>query len=138
MIQIESEGQDIIKTNFWNTEWNKKGAVACSLNAGALRLLIPDRNQGFIREMQTAKAVIVSKGKCRGRTAYEFLFDDGTSTPFSLLIGDNQMVLQIADHEHGKPIRVTAWTRGVKKQFDMEGRFRVVRSLPCLRAWGDE
>lgn len=144
MIQIENEGAEILSTNYWASPLNNEGTIVCSLNAGALRLLIPDVHRDMIFEMLTGKEVIVSKGKVtakgrgRGRTGYEFLFEDRTDTPFVLTIGENQMVpFQVANTENGKPILVSGWTRGPKKEFEMWGRFRVVKRLPCLAPWGE-
>lgn len=136
MISIENQGAEIAKTNYWDSEWAKKQVMACSFNAGTFRLLLPDRMRRDVKEMKTGKELIISKGLYRGQTAYEFLFDDHSETPYNLIIGANQMVsLQLADNEHGRAVMFSAWTRGVKKVFEVPARFRVVEELPCLKAW---
>lgn len=139
MITIENDGPEIRATNYWDTPLNTKGAVVGSLNAGALRLLIPDCHKDYIREMRTGKEVIVSKAPYRGRMSYEFLFEDYTDSPFSLIIEENQMVpVGILDSEDGKAITVSVWSRGLKKEMELPGRFRVVTVLPCLLPWGED
>jgi hypothetical protein len=138
MIEVQNDGPNIVKTNYWLSEWNKKGIMACSLNAGDFRILLPDSMKNQVPEMKTGKEIIISKGIYRGRKAYEILFDDHTSDPYCLHMGDNQMVsLQVADSEQGKSLMVSVWVRGPKKVLDMPARFRVVDNLPYLKPWGE-
>lgn len=134
MITIGNDGQNIKATNYWDHPLNARGVVVCSLNAGALRLLIPDSLcEEYLAEMRTGKEVIVSKAPYRGRMSYEILFEDRTESPFHLIIGENQMVpFEISDTEDGKEVVVSAWSRGLKKELELPGRFRVVTILPCL------
>lgn len=137
MITIENDNSEIISSNYWLTEWAKKGIMAASLNAGTFRVLLPDSMKDMVIEMKTGKEIIISKGQYQGRIAYEILFDDHTKSPFSLIIGDNQIFsLQVADSEQGKALMVAVWMKGPKKVFEMPARFRVVDKLPCLKAWG--
>ena len=115
---------------------NNRGLVAISMNAGAFRILLPDSMVDQVVDMQTARDIVVSKGKCQGKQAYEILFDDHTDTPYSLLLDARQFAsLQPADSEHGKEVRISVWVRGSQRVLDMPARFRVVPRLPCLRPW---
>lgn len=137
MITIENDNSEIISSNYWRSEWGKQGIMAGSLNSGTFRILIPDNMKNILREMKTGKEVIISKGKYQGRIAYEILFDDHTENPFSMIIGDNQLVSpQIANSEHEKSLMFAVWMKGPKKVFEMPARFRVVDKLPCLKLWG--
>ena len=84
MITIENEGCEIIRTNYWLSEWNRNGIMAASLNAGDFRLLIPDNMKTQIQEMKTGKEIIISKGIYKGRKAYEIMFDDHSSEPYCI------------------------------------------------------
>jgi len=136
MIYIENDGQAIAGTDYWESEWSARGLAMISMNAGAFRILVPDSMAPQVADMQTAREVIISKGRYQGKQAYEILFDDHTDTPYSLLLDARQFAsLQPADSEHGKEVRISVWVRGPQRVLDMPARFRVVRRLPCLRPW---
>ena len=135
---IKNSDQDILSTNFWESEWNRAGVFACSINAGAFRLLVPDPRRADIKEMQTGKEIIISKGTLLGRPGYEFLFDDHTDDPYSIQLGQTQFIGFIpADTEHGKVTMFSAWVRGPTKVLEMPARFRVVKKLPYLKPWSE-
>ncbi|MGB3988437.1 MAG: hypothetical protein WBK67_01960 [Minisyncoccales bacterium] len=139
MIAIENAGPRIVSSTYWDSELNARGVIVCSLNAGAFRLLLPDSLASEVPEMSTGKEVIVSKGAYRGQKGYEFLFDDHSESPYSILIGWNQMVtFHPADREHGKAIQVSVWIRGSKEMLNLPGWFRVVQQLPCLKPWAGQ
>lgn len=142
LIMIENDGQDILATNYWTSEENYRGVFLASISAGAVRLLVPYIYSPLVPEMRTGTEVVISKGTYLGETAYEFLFDDHTDDPFHLLLSAHQMVPGgIVDTEHGRDdIIVSVWVsdrQAPKKVLELPGRFRVVETLPCLRAWGE-
>jgi hypothetical protein len=137
-LRIANDNQDIISSNFWESGWNGAGIFACSINAGAFRLLVPDPRRADINEMQTGEEIIISKGTLLGRLGYEFLFDDHTDDPYSIHLGENQFIGVIpANTEHGKAVMCSAWVRGPEKVLEMPARFRVVKKLPYLKPWGE-
>lgn len=143
-LRIENDGPDIVETNYWKTEWADRGIIALSLNARTFRILLPDSMAGQVADMRTGKTIIISKGtiskgKHRGKLGYEVLFDDGTDSPYSLLLDGQQMVSpHPADSEHGREVQVSVWTRGPRRVLDAPARFRVVSRLPCLQPWAQE
>ncbi len=60
---IDNKGQDIVSTNYFESEHASKGKVYMSVNAGAFRLLLPDSQMQLLEEMATGKEVIISMGK---------------------------------------------------------------------------
>jgi hypothetical protein len=136
MIQIENDGPDIVSSNYWESEWNKRGVMACSFNAGFFRLMLPDSMHDQIPEMMTGKVHIISKGNYQGQPGYEFMFDDNSDAPYTIHIGANQMVsFQLSDSEHGKAVFLSVWIHGPEKIMETPARFRVVGQLPYLRPW---
>ena len=73
-IIIHNQGQAIRSTSYWDSEQAKAGYVYLSWNAGAGRLLIPDRLKPILREMRDAREVLVSRGPW---------VDQATATPWS-------------------------------------------------------
>jgi len=135
-LRIENDGPDIVETNYWKTEWNDRGIIALSLNARTFRILLPDSMADQVADMQTGKEIIISKGKHRGKLAYEILFDDGTNSPYSLLLDGQQMIgPHPADDQAGREVRLSVWIRGPRRILDAPARFRIVSKLPCLRPW---
>ena len=46
MISISNDGPSIMSTTYWATEHARRGLLYLSINAGALRLLVPDAVRG--------------------------------------------------------------------------------------------
>lgn len=137
MITIQNNGQDIVSTNYWGTPHAREGYVYLSWNAGAARLLIPDATISMLQEIKTGKEVIVSRGLWReygNRDALELVWEDNTEFPFSICLVSEQCDRLIPDTEQGGGFVVAAWTREGKRG-DWPGKYRVVKSLPCLEPW---
>ena len=49
MLKVENDGPRIVSTNFFETDQAKAGKFFVSVNAGTLRLLIPDAHAASIR-----------------------------------------------------------------------------------------
>ena len=62
MIQIVNSGQDIDYTDYFDSEIAKKGYLMASINAGCLRVLLPDTMSYTLNEIKTADYVVVSRG----------------------------------------------------------------------------
>lgn len=136
-LEIANAGQRITKTNYWDSDHAKTGLFYLTWNAGAARLLVPDAQKPAIREMRTAREVIISRGPWTdqgGRDALELLFEDGTDNPFCLHLVAEQSDRMIPEGEQGGGFSVTAWTRGGEK-LRLPGKYRVVPELPWLREW---
>lgn len=101
---IKNDGKRIVETNYPQTEWYKNGIIAASVNAGCVRLLMPDAFLPAVAwDMQTAKEIIITKGSYQGQPGYEVLFDDHTDNPYVLQLDARQFVsLGISDSENGR------------------------------------
>lgn len=142
MITIENDGAKIRRTNYPDTDWYKGGIIAASVNAGCLRLLMPDAFLPAVTwDMQTAKEVVITKGIYQGRPGYEVMFDDYSDNPYMLQLDTRQFVSAgIADSENGKELLVAIYGMydGKFQQLHITlGKFRVGKFLPCLKPWGE-
>jgi hypothetical protein len=136
-IIIHNQGQAIRSTSYWDSEQAKAGYVYLSWNAGAGRLLIPDRLKPILREMRDAREVLVSRGPWvdQGhRDALELLWEDGSDNPFCLHLVAEQTDRRLPEEQQGGGFVITAWTRGGLKG-RWPGRYRVVERVPCLAPW---
>lgn len=137
MLAIANDGPLIKHTNYWNSEYFHAGYALLSWNAGVARLLLPDLLKHALREMKTAKHVIISRGpmhQADGREGLEILFDDYSDTPFVLTMSIEQ-ALQMPAEGLRQNFRFTIWTRGGCKQ-SHPAMFRKVSHLPCMAPCG--
>jgi hypothetical protein len=131
---IENNGPEILSSNFWDSE---TASFFLNANAGAARLLIPDSRIDEIRKM-TGTLVILSRGPRwpqADKDAIEIMFDDGSKTPHSIQLMEEQTDHLIPALMHGRNLKFSAWGKNAVKIFERPARFRMVIRLPCLEAW---
>lgn len=141
-IRTENDGQNIVRTSYYNTAQAAKGYVHLSINAGAFRLLVPDRIIAEIEEWKTAREVIISRGPWPDENqsdALEILFEDGSDYPYALHIVSAQVDRMPRDADRDRrdqPPRwiFAVWTRD-GKELELPCRYRLVKRLPWLKAW---
>ncbi len=136
LIVIGNDGPLIKTTNYWGSPYALSGYAYLTWNAGTARLLLPDSIKYTLRDMATAKFVIISCGPSindGGRAGLEVMFEDYSDTPFVL-----NMCIEQASHvplEHNlEKFTLAVWTRGGLKQRH-SAKFRRVGQLPCLAPW---
>ncbi len=69
--------------------------------------MMPDALRGEIKEMETVKEVIISRGpwpEMKRDEAFEILFEDGSDNPYVLHIGKEQIDRLPAKTDDGKKI----------------------------------
>src|SRR3989442_12081013 len=89
VLRIRKDAAAIPSTNYWQTARARAGKFYLSTNAGAFRLLVPPQHLGAVREMRSARDVVVSRGPMTLEgvalpDALEILFDDGSDDPWAL------------------------------------------------------
>jgi hypothetical protein len=144
ILQIENDGPLITSTNFYHTEMARTGKFYLSSNAGAFRLLVPPQHLGAVREMRSARDVVVSRGPMtlQGQQlpdALEVLFDDGSEDPFSMHLSLGQVDRMPLDTDTLQEWTCTVWTHLVgercRQVLSKPAHYRRVRRLPDLRPW---
>lgn len=143
MLVIENHGPIILSSNFWGSEMDRAGRLYLSINAGAVRLLLPSGWEPMLDEMRTGKEVIFSrgpwaKGPGRGEDSLELLFEDGTDSPYAVHFGVAQADRLPLDEDAGRELVFAAWTaprRGKPhKGLERPLWYRRVEAVPCLKA----
>jgi hypothetical protein len=132
MITICNDGQDLINTNYWFSEFAQRGMFFLSWNAGAARLLIPSVMEKTIPEMMTSEYVVISRGVWKGRVGYEIMFEDHSEAPFSIQIMNEFTDRTLPDSAAGNAFKFTLWTQDGKKH-TLNGKYRVVKEIPYLQ-----
>jgi hypothetical protein len=137
-ITVENDGQEIVSTNYWQTENATRGYCYITTNAGAIRLLLPSVRKVWLDDMRTAKEVVISRGPwpdAGKQDAVEILFDDHTENPFAINTSIEQWERIPPDNEQGwkgvfhvyieiSPIPILAFDRVF---------YRRVRKIPWLK-----
>jgi hypothetical protein len=137
-IQIRNDGQAIVASNYWDTDFADAGKAFLSVNAGAFRLMVPDNQTAALADMRTGKLVIISRGPWPTENradAIEVLFDDGSDNPYAIHIGTEQIDRLPLDANVGQQVMCTVWTRGPNLALSLPARYRLSERLPDRRPW---
>lgn len=123
-IIIDNDKQEIKKTNYLATDYNRGGFFYLFLNARAFRLLVPDAHvEEITRESALAKSITITREPSR----MFILFDDDSDTPFSIDLDLKQMDILPVMTDSGRECLFTAWARGpnetMKKIFEMKCKY---------------
>jgi len=134
ILEIINKGPGIAKTNFFDSEYAKNGYFYLSTDAGCARLLIPDSQQGILKELNGVAYVILSRGPWIKRDvsdAVELLFEDFSDSPYAI-----HMTIQQCDMLPGgeEDWTLALWVRGHKKR-EFPLKCRKVEEIPCLKPW---
>lgn len=130
-ISVQNNGTEIIQTNFWNSSVAKAGKFYLSINAGCIRVLLPDQMSSAVNEMQGSDYVIVTQGSLHGKLALEMLWEDHSKSPFCLYTSVAAMDRGLPAIEAGREIQVSVYTKKGKAQ-TFKAHLRVA-PLPCLK-----
>lgn len=88
-VRVENDGPRLLASNYWETEQAAAGYWFASINAGAIRLLMPAAQGLNLPEMQTGRRVILARGAIPiidRQDAMELTFDDGSANPYRLFL----------------------------------------------------
>lgn len=139
-IIIQNDGPRIRMTNYFESEYARNGFYYLSINAGAFRLLVPDRQLSEIEEWKTAREVIVSRGPWpqHNRTdIVEILFEDDSDTPYIIHIGTEQIDWMPSDADQDVAGTPPRWRFAVLtkagKVMDLPCRYRHVDHVPWMK-----
>jgi len=143
---INNDGPTIIDTNFWDSEWARRGLIYVSSNGGAIRLLVPDSQHAVIAEMEKGtRHVIASYLKKHlvrpDQLALEMLFEDGSDSPYAFHTNPGSFDRYPAPDDSNRVWRATVWEQKDGKPsmcLDLPLYIRTAYTLPCLQPWKSE
>ena len=144
-LTIKNADGQIIETNYWNTVYAKNGRVYVSLNAGHYRLLIPNSMKDNLKDMSTAKVIVISRGAAPmlippKDDGFQIMFDDGSDAPYIITTGTEYWDRYPGDEDLG-------WNGIFDVYMENNGKpvlefykvyYRKVETLPCLNPAGEE
>ena len=62
LIMVSNHGPLITSTSYWDSDHARAGKLYCSVNAGAIRVLLPPAHYGILTDMRPAKECVLSRG----------------------------------------------------------------------------
>lgn len=165
ILQIANHGPLVVSSNYWDTEHAARGLLYLSINAGALRLLVPHSARQCISDMRPGARHVVLSILQRDRwpdmlrapisadmvteqmsvpahpTGYvaEWLVEDGTAEPWSCHLSAGQLDRIPGPDDVGKEWVATVWDRKdgrPHKCLERPAYVQIVPSLPWLRRIG--
>jgi len=118
---IENTGPEIIKTNYFSTDYNYHGKFFISLNAGAFRLLVPNSLKNtMIKELALAQKIIITRHKKN----FNILLEDYSETPFQIFLTSKSFDRLPAQKDAGKTFKFSAWVQE-------QGNLKKICEIPC-------
>lgn len=141
IIQVSNHGPLILSTNYWDSELASSGKLFVSINAGAIRILLPPARYGDMAEMRTGKECVLSRGPWPAQRlpeGIEIMFDDGSDSPYALHLSPESFDLLPAAPEPDREWVLTVWiAKDGKPHKAMERvcHWRRVERIPSLEPW---
>jgi hypothetical protein len=118
-ITLRNDGENLVETDYWESPVNEKGLVLLVANAGIVRLLVPSGKEPIVAEMRTGKHAVITCGPhvSDGRQTCEIMFDDGSTSPFAILITAGFTVVGItSEHLTSKAVHtLIVYTEGCRE-----------------------
>lgn len=142
LLTIGNNSQEITSTNYWESMYNAEGFFYISINAGCVRLLVPERysiDTQFFDDTLSAKQIVLSMLKKylqeEKRHSVELMFDDHSENPYCIHVAPNQIDRLLLPEDNNKVMRFIAYAKGLRIIQDTRCGFRFVNKLPCLLPW---
>jgi hypothetical protein len=94
MIEIANDGPAITRTSYWRTAHARKGLLYLSVNAGAIRVLVPAPTERMLRGLPPiGRPVTLGRATWQGRATYILQWDEPAESglePYSIDIDHAQ------------------------------------------------
>lgn len=112
-IRTDNHGPLITRTDYWETEYAGGGKIYCSVNAGAIRVLLPPSKYGDLASMRAAQYCVLSRGpwpEVGAPEAVEILFEDHSSAPYAIHLTAQSFDALPDEPLAGREWVVSVWT----------------------------
>jgi hypothetical protein len=142
LIQVSNDGSLITSTNYWTSDLAAAGKVWASVNAGAIRVLLPPARYGDLADMRASKYCVLSRGPWpaeRKPEAIEIMWEDESDAPYVLRLSPESFDMLPAEPAIGREWWLSVWVEkdGVPhKSLERICHWRRVAQLPYMKAWG--
>ena len=123
-----------LETTYFDTDMCRKGFYYLVHNMGRYFLFLPKWNEKVLKEMETGKQVVITRGSHEGiKDSFEIVFDDETENPFSVLLRDEQFtrLSPLKEGWHGT-LYVYSGDIDECRLINSYVYYRITDNLPCL------
>lgn len=141
LIETTNHGPLIVRSTYWGSEYDRAGKVFASVNAGAVRLLLPASARGVIEALRGSEYAILSRGPwpdVGAEEGIEILFEDHSDNPFAVHLTAESFDQLPAEPEPGREWVLSLWDlkKGrPHKAAERKCHWRRVARLPWLKPW---
>jgi hypothetical protein len=116
---IENDGEEIKKTNYFESPYARGNKFYLSINGGAVRLLLPPSYiPEFQKEWKLAKRFVLTRKRMIEfgiPDGYEIWLDDKSNDPFKIQMSSNSADRLLPKEDHNRTIQFSVWGPGPKK-----------------------
>ena len=137
----QNDGERVVETNYFDSLSARMGGTFMTANAGALRLFIPKSIDSCLKDILSARCVVIARGIYREAMTrmYELMFEDDSESPFAIWIGPKQIgtgEINMTDAA-SRPRNFYVYTDhgGLTWVKTFPAYFREAEFLPCLKPW---
>lgn len=114
-IDIHNAEQSITRTSYWRTPHARRGLLYLSVNAGAIRVLVPDaiRRELLSGLPPVGRPVTITRGEWQRRATYVLQWDEPAETglePYSIDIDQEQSDRRWPSAEDGRIVPLIWYT----------------------------
>jgi hypothetical protein len=138
VIQVTNHGPLITSTNYWESDLAAAGKVFVSINAGAIRVLLPRQRWGDVTDMRRARYCVLSRGPWpaeRKSEAIEIMWEDDSDSPYALRLTPESFDMLPGEPEPGREWICSVWIEqdgNPHKSLERICLWRRVEKIPCL------
>lgn len=142
LLQIINHGPLITSSNFWESDLAAAGKLFVSVNAGAIRILLPPARYPCLIDMRTSQYCVLSRGPWPAEglpEAVEILWEDGSEAPFCLHLSPESFDMLPGQPETGREWVCSTWClKDGRPHLALQRicHWRRVPKLPWLKPWG--
>jgi hypothetical protein len=141
ILHVENHGPLITATNYWQTDAARAGALHVSVNAGAIRCLLPESMWSCIPDLRKSRHAVLSRGPWPAEglaEAVEIMWEDDTEAPIAWHLSSESFSMLPAEPPVGREWIISAWVERdgrPHRALERPCHWRRVERIPCLKPW---
>jgi len=123
------------ETTYFNTEMCANGFYYLVHINGKYFLLLPKWNERVLKEMETGKSIVITRGNHNGKEdSFEVMFDDNSDNPYMIIL-ENEQFTRITQLKEGWNGTFYVYSGDLEeyKLFFSQVYYRITDNLPCLQ-----
>ena len=142
MIEVVNDGPLVLSSTYWGSEYERTGKLFFSVNAGAVRVLLPASARPVLKALRAAEYAVLSRGPWPGvaLVGVEILWEDQSDSPFVWHVTAADFDRLPGEPPPGRRWVISVWDlREGPPHLALERPcyWRRVPRLPWLRPWGE-